>query len=434
MDLSIIIILVSFAVLLILMILGVHVGVAMGIIGFAGCCYFLGLKSALAALASIPYMCTTNFLLVAIPLYMLMGGFATHAGIASEFYEAASKLIGNLRGGLAIATIVGCGAFAAISGSSLATAATLGGIAIPEMRKLGYDRRIAAGCVAAGGTLGIMIPPSTLFIIYGWLTEVSISKLFIAGILPGVLTALMYIATILIYPIFIPKAYVPAPVVSWGVRLRSTKNFLPITGIFVLVIGGIYGGVFTPTEAAAVGMMCVFVLGFIRKKLSFSKMHDAVLQAGWATAMTFTIVIGAYLLAYYLAQNKFAEVLSQFVLGMGVSRWAVFLGIVVVYLILGMLLDTLSMIVLTVPVMFPVAVSQGFDPIWFGVIICKLIELALMTPPVGMNIYVIAGVAREIPLHHIFIGVFPFIIADLITLTILIVFPQIILFLPRTMS
>jgi tripartite ATP-independent transporter DctM subunit len=433
MDLSIIIILISFAVLLILMILGMHVALAMGIVGFAGCWYFLGLKSALASLASIPYMCTTNFLLVAIPLYMLMGGFAMHAGIASEFYEAISKLIGNVRGGLAIATIAGCAAFAAISGSSLATAATLGAIAIPEMRKLGYDSKIATGCVAAGGTLGIMIPPSTLFILYGWLTEVSIGKLFIAGILPGLLTAVMYVLTILVYPIFVPKAYAPTPVISWGIRLRSTKNFIPVTLIFVLVIGGIYGGLFTPTEAAAVGMVCIFVLGLIRRKLSISKIQDAVLQAGWATAMTFTIVIGAYLLGYYLAQNKFPELLSQFVLGLGVSRWGVFLGILGVYFILGMLLDTLSMIVLTVPVMFPVAVSQGFDPIWFGVIICKLIELALVTPPVGMNIYVLAGVAPEVPLHHIFIGVFPFIISDIITLTMLVIFPQIILFLPGTM-
>jgi len=433
MDLSIIIILISFAVLLILMILGMHVALAMGIVGFAGCWYFLGLKSALASLASIPYMCTTNFLLVAIPLYMLMGGFAMHAGIASEFYEAISKLIGNVRGGLAIATIAGCAAFAAISGSSLATAATLGAIAIPEMRKLGYDSKIATGCVAAGGTLGIMIPPSTLFILYGWLTEVSIGKLFIAGILPGLLTAVMYVLTILVYPIFVPKAYAPTPVISWGIRLRSTKNFIPVTLIFVLVIGGIYGGLFTPTEAAAVGMVCIFVLGLIRRKLSISKIQDAVLQAGWATAMTFTIVIGAYLLGYYLAQNKFPELLSQFVLGLGVSRWGVFLGIIGVYFVLGMLLDTLSMIVLTVPVMFPVAVSQGFDPIWFGVIICKLIELALVTPPVGMNIYVLAGVAPEVPLHHIFIGVFPFIISDIITLTMLVIFPQIILFLPGTM-
>lgn len=434
MDYSVTIIILSFALLLILMGVGVHVGVAMGAVGFAGCWYFLGPKSALASLGIIPYMCTTNFLLVAIPLYMLMGGLAMHSGITRDFYDGIARLSGRLRGGLALATIAGCAAFAAICGSSLATAATLGTICLPEMRKHGYDPRFAAGCVAAGGTLGIMIPPSTLFILYGWLCEVSVGKLFIAGILPGILTALMYSLVVVILPIFVPNVYGSKVVKVEGTGTRAIIRVMPITLVFVLVMGGIYGGLFTPSEAAAVGMASVFVIGVIKRRLRFSNIQDAVLQAGWGTAMTFTIVIGAYLLGYYLAQNKFPQLLCQAVLGIGVNRYAVLIGIIIAYLVLGCLLDTLSLIVLTVPIIFPVAVGQGFDPVWFGVIICKLIELALVTPPVGMNVYVIAGVARDIPLHHIFVGVTPFVISDFITLTLLIIFPKISLLLPGTMG
>lgn len=433
MESQILIIFLSFALLLLLMALGVHIAVAMGIIGFMGFWYFSSLKSALVALETIPYAITTNFLLVAIPLFILMGTLALHSGITTDLYDSLAKWVGHFKGGLGMATIIACAGFGAVSGSSTAAAATMASICLPEMRRLGYDRRFAAGCVAAGGTLSIMIPPSLTFIIFGWLTGASIGKLFIAGILPGILSSIMFIIALRVIPFFVPNAYPSIAAASWSDRLRSSKGIIPILLIALLVLGGLYGGLFTPTEAAAVGVAGVFIIGLLRRRVNAFRFRDSIYQAVITLAMMFAIMVGAMIFGHYLSLNKFPELLSNLVLGIGISRPLLILGIVIIYLILGCFLDVMAMQLLTIPVIFPLVVNAGFDPIWFGVLVCKLSEFAFITPPVGMNVYLVAGVARDIPLDQIFLGILPFFFAECITLTLLILFPQISLFLPGTM-
>lgn len=431
---TVVLTIIAFAIMLLLMGMGVHIAIAMGIVGFVGFWYFGSLSASLAALANIPYQVTSNFLLVAIPLFILMGTLAMHAGITTDLYDMVSKWVGHLKGGLGIATIIACAGFGTVSGSSLAGAATMGSICLPEMRRLGYDPKYSAGCVAAGGTLAIMIPPSTTFIIYGWLTGASVGKLFIAGIVPGILSAVMFIIALRILPLFAPNVYPLVPPATWRARVRSLPSVIPILLIVLLIIGGIYGGIFTPTEAAAAGFGGVFIIGMVRRKFSFAKFQDSILQAGTTTAMVFTILVGASILNYALALNKFPELLANIVMSAGANQTMVILGIVVLYLVLGCFLDTLAMLVLTIPVIFPLLFNMGFDPIWLGIILCKLTEIALITPPVGMNVYVVAGVAKDIPLDKVFLGIVPFLIAECVTITLLILFPQISLFLPGTMS
>jgi C4-dicarboxylate transporter DctM subunit len=425
--------LISLAVLLFLLAAGVHIAFAMGIIGFVGIWHFVGLGSALAELEITPIMTTSNFLLAAIPLFFTMGALASHGGITRDLYDAASAWIGHIKGGLGMATILGCAAFAAISGSSLATGATMGAVALPEMRRLGYDSKFAAGCVAAGGTLGIMIPPSILFIIYGYLTEVSVGKLFIAGILPGILSTVMFMITISILPLFSPNIYPKLQPVPFSNRLRSSKGAIPILAIFVIMMGSIYAGFATPTEAAAIGFIATFFIGMLRRKINASNLMDSLLQAGWNTAMIFTIIVGAAVFGHYLTLTKFPNLLSNMVLGLETNKWMILFMIVIMYVVLGAFLETLSMLLITLPIIFPVVTSLGFDGVWFGIIMCKVFEIGLITPPVGMNVYVIAGIARDLPLQGVFQGIIPFLIAELITITLLVIFPQISLFLPSFM-
>jgi tripartite ATP-independent transporter DctM subunit len=433
METSMFIILISLGVLLVLLALGVHIAFAMGIIGFVGIWYFGGLNPALAELGITPIIATSNFLLAAIPLFFLMGALATHARITRDLFDAATAWIGHIKGGLGMATIVGCAGFAAISGSSLATSATMGAVALPEMKRLGYDPKFGAGCVAAGGTLGIMIPPSILFIIYGYLTEVSVGKLFIAGILPGILSAVMFMVTISILPLFVPNIYPSFPSVPWSTRLRASKGLILLMAVFVMMMGSIYAGLATPTEAAAIGFMATFLIGMLRRKITASNMQASLLQAGWNTAMIFTIIVGATIFSHYLTLTKFPQLLSSVVLGLGTNKWVILIAIIMLYIALGMFLETLSMLLLTLPIIFPVVTNLGFDGIWFGIITCKVFEIALITPPVGMNVYVIAGIATDVSLQDIFLGILPFLIAELITITLLVIFPQISLFLPATM-
>jgi tripartite ATP-independent transporter DctM subunit len=375
----------------------------------------------------------TDWNFAVVPLFLLMGSFATTSGMSRELFRAANGFLGHFRGGLGIATIAACGGFAAICGSSVATAATFSRVAYPEMRRYGYPQSFAMGVIAAGGTLGIMIPPSTVFAVYGLITEQDVGKLFIAGILPGLLAVTMYILTINLIALARP-GYLPAgPRAAWPERLDGLRNVWATLLLFVFVIGGIYGGLFTATEAAGMGAGGAFLIGILRGRLSGTDIRRSLLETTRTTAAVFTVLIGAILFGYFLTVTQTPQKLTEFLTGLGLGRYGVLTLIMLMYLLLGCLMDALAMIILTVPVVFPVIVALGFDPIWFGVIIVMTVELGLIHPPVGMNIFVIKSVIEDAKISTIFYGVLPFIVTDIIRLIILIIFPVIATYLPSKM-
>jgi len=353
--------------------------------------------------------------------------------MSRELFRAANGFVGHTRGGLGIATIAACGGFAAISGSSVATAATFSTVAYPEMRRYGYPQSFAAGVIAAGGTLGAMLPPSTVLAVYGIITEQDIGKLFMAGILPGVLAASMYMLTVAIIVWARPK-YLPAgPRLPWRERITGLADIWATLLLFCLVIGGLYGGFFTPTEAGGVGAAGAFLIGVLRGRLSRANARRSLLQATRTAAAVFTVLIGALLFGYFLAITQTPQKVTLFLTGLGLGRYGVLALIMLMYLVLGCLMDALAMVILTVPIIFPVIKELGFDPIWFGVIIVMTVELGLIHPPVGMIVFVIKSVIEELNFSTIFAGVLPFILTDLVRLVILIAFPIIALWLPSRM-
>ena len=375
----------------------------------------------------------TDWNFAVVPLFLLMGSFATTSGMSRELFRAANAFLGHLRGGLGIATIAACGGFAAICGSSVATAATFSRVAYPEMRRYGYPQSFATGVIAAGGTLGIMIPPSTVFAVYGLITEQDIGKLFVAGIVPGILAIVMYMVTITIIGYARP-GYLPAgPRTSWSERLEGLRDVWATLLLFAFVIGGIYGGLFTATEAAGMGAGGAFLIGIARGRLSRADILRSLLEATRTTAAVFTVLIGAILFGYFLTITQTPQKVTEFLTGLGLGRYGVLALIMVMYLVLGCLMDALAMIILTVPIIFPVIKQLGFDPIWFGVIIVMTVELGLIHPPVGMNIFVIKSVVEDVKISTIFYGVLPFIITDILRLILLIAFPMIALWLPSKM-
>jgi tripartite ATP-independent transporter DctM subunit len=375
----------------------------------------------------------TDYTFGVISMFLLMGAFVTTSGMSRELFGAANTFVGHLRGGLGIATIVACAGFAAISGSSVATAATFSTVAYPEMRRYDYPQSFATGVIAAGGTLGAMFPPSTVLAVYGIITEQDIGRLFIAGILPGLLAVSMYILTVAVIGRLRP-GFLPA-----GVRAGAPERMKAIRGVwapvllFVFVIGGLYGGLFTPTEAGGMGAGGAFLIGVLRGRLSRVDIRHSLLQATRTAAAVFTVLIGALLFGYFLTITQTPQKVTEFLTGLGVGRYGVLALIMLMYLVLGCLMDAMAMIILTVPIIFPVIKSLGFDPIWFGVIIVMTVELGLIHPPVGMNVFVIKSVVKDVKFSTIFVGVLPFILTDLIRLVILIVFPIIALYLPTRM-
>jgi len=366
-------------------------------------------------------------------MFLLMGSFATTSGMSRELFRAANAFLGHLRGGLGIATIAACGGFAAICGSSVATAATFSRVAYPEMRRYGYPQSFATGVIAAGGTLGIMIPPSTVFAVYGLITEQDVGKLFVAGILPGILAVFMYMITITAIGMVRPQFLPAGPRASWRERLDAMRDVWATLILFAFVIGGIYGGLFTATEAAGMGAAGAFIIGVARRRLSWPDIRRSLLESTRTTAAVFTILIGALLFGYFLTITQTPQKVTEFLTGLGLGRYGILALIMVMYLVLGCLMDALAMIILTVPIIFPVIKALGFDPIWFGVIIVMTVELGLIHPPVGMNIFVIKSVIEDVKISTIFYGVLPFIITDLLRLLILIAFPIIALWLPSHM-
>jgi C4-dicarboxylate transporter, DctM subunit len=424
---------IGYIVLFVLMLLRVPVGMAMGLVGVSGFAYLVGGAPALKNVGHTTMRTVTDYNFAVIPLFLLMGSFASTSGMSRELFRGANAFLGHLRGGLGIATIAACGGFAAICGSSVATAATFSTVAYPEMRRHGYPDTFATGVIAAGGTLGIMIPPSTVFAVYGLITEQDIGKLFIAGIVPGLLAVSMYVLTINIIG-WVRPGFLPAGErAPWKERLAALRDIWAVLLLFVFIIGGLYGGLFTATEAAGMGAGGAFVIGLLRGRLSIHGILRSLLETTRTTAAIFTILIGALLFGYFLTVTQVPQKATEFLVGLGLGRYGVLALIMVMYLVLGCLMDALAMIILTVPIIFPVIKELGFDPIWFGVIIVMTVELGLIHPPVGMNIFVIKSVIEDMKISTIFYGVLPFIVTDLIRLVILIAFPILATWLPARM-
>ncbi|WP_420565112.1 TRAP transporter large permease [Thalassobaculum sp.] len=414
---------------------GVHIGVALGLGGILGMYLAIGPDAAWAQLATIPFSTTNEFTLAVIPLFILMGSLATTAGITTDLYKAAYNWLGHLRGGLAIATTLASAAFGAACGSTVVNAAVFTRMALPEMTNFGYDKRLSAGCIAASGTLASLIPPSILMVIYAVITEQSIAVLLMAGLVPGLLSAAVFVIGIYIWVRRRPEIAPTLPTrVSAKERYKSLYGVWGILFLFILVIGGIYTGFFVPTYAGAVGAFGAFLIVVAKGRLSGKSMVETFKDAGVTTSVIFIIVIGGILFARFLTYTGLISDISTILLSWDLNPYLYLLAFAVIYLILGMLIEPIAIMVMTLPVMFPILTGVGFDPIWLGVISIKLAEISLMTPPVGLNVYVVRS-ASPIPLtlEEVFSGVMPFVLMDVITLGLLIAFPAIVTFLPELM-
>lgn len=423
-------------VLFTLLALGVHIGITLGLSGILGIYLAIGPDAAWAQLATIPFSTTNSFDLAVIPLFILMGSLATQAALTTDLYRAAYVWLGRLPGGLAIATTMASAAFGAACGSTLVNAAIFTRMAMPEMARFGYDKRLSAGCIAAAGTLASLIPPSILMVIYGIITEQSIGQLLMAGLLPGLLSAAMFVIGIVLIAKWRPELC-PRPEVRFalGERLESLKHVWGIGLLFALVIGGIYFGWFTATYAGAIGAFGAFLIVLGKRRMSRAGLIDTFKDAGTTTTVIFIIVIGGMLFARFLTYTGLITYISDGMLGLELSPYMYLAAFAVLYLILGMFLEPIAIMVMTLPVMFPILVQSGFDPIWLGVISVKLAEISLLTPPVGLNVYVVRS-SSPIPLtlEEAFAGVTPFILIDVVTLGLLIAFPAISLYLPSLMA
>ncbi len=424
----------GFVALFVLMMLRVPVGMAMGLVGVTGYSVIVGPGPALKLVGQTSLRTVTDYTFGVIPMFMLMGAFVSVSGLSREMFKAADAFLGHLRGGLGIATVVACGGFAAICGSSVATAATFSTVAYPEMRRYGYPQSFSTGVIAAGGTLGAMLPPSTVLAVYAILTQQDIGKLFMAGVFPGLLAMAMYVMTIALIVRVRPRFLPAGAVKTWQEKRGALKLVWAPLVLFVFVIGGLYGGFFTPTEAGGVGASGAFLLGLLRRKLDRAKTREALLQATRTAAAVFTVLIGALLFGYFLTITQTPQKLTELLTGLGLGRYGILALIMLMYLVLGCLMDAMAMIILTVPIIFPAIVALGFDPIWFGVIIVMTVELGLIHPPVGMNVFVIKSVVKDVSFTTIFKGVLPFVATDIVRLIILIAFPMIALWLPSRMG
>ncbi len=425
--------LIGLVILVILLFSRMPVGFVMALVGFVGFSYLVSLEGGLRIFAKDVFDIFGSYSLTVVPLFIFMGQIAFYAGISRRLYDSAYTFLGHFPGGLAMATIGACAGFAAICGSTNAAAATMASVALPEMRRYKYSPELATGTVAAGGSLGILIPPSVIFIVYGIMTEQSIGKLFLAGILPGILLSTLFILTIYIRVRINPEMGPPGPKTTLGEKVRSLAGVIEMLLIFLLVMGGLFFGFFTPTEAGAAGAFITLLLALVRRQLSWGGFLMALWESVRISCMVLVIVAGATVFGHFLAVTRIPYNLAAWVSGLPLPAWAIMGVIVFIYLIGGCFMDALGMIMLTIPIFFPVALTLGYDPIWFGVIIVLITEMGVITPPVGVNVYVVSGVAKDIPLEVIFRGILPLLGALILCNIILIVFPQIALFLPSFM-
>jgi len=422
---------VALVVLLVLLAIRVPIGVAMMTVGLAGYVYLAGWGPAVNHLKSAAFDKFSNYTFSIVPLFLLMGEFATQAGLSQALFRSANTWLGHRRGGIAMATIGGSAGFGAIAGSSLATAATMAQVALPEMRKYGYSGALSTGAIAAGGTLGILIPPSIVLVIYAILTEQNIAKLFAAAFIPGILAALGYILAIAVFVRVRPKESKVGERVGYAERFRDLLHVWPVIVIFGLVIGGIYTGIFTPTEAAAVGAVSTGLLALFRGQLTLGKVRTSLLNAAQTTGMIFLIVLGADFINAFLALSRLPQLVAGHIATWSVAPLLILSAILVLYLVLGMIMDSLSMILLTTPIFFPIVMGLDFGmpaehlAIWFGILTLVTVEVGLITPPVGLNVYIINGLAKNVPMSETFRGVVPFLISDAVRIVLLVAFPAI---------
>ncbi|MGB9920306.1 MAG: TRAP transporter large permease [Moorellales bacterium] len=420
--------------MLVLFLLRVPVAFAMGIAGLVGFAYVAAWDKAMALAARDFYEQFSSYSLSAITMFTLMGAYAFISGIGERLYRSAHVLVGHIRGGLAIATILASAGFAAICGSTTASSATLGRIALPEMKKYRYNQSFATGCVASGGTLGILIPPSTIFIIYGLLTEQSIGKLFVAGILPGLVLTGFFALTCYLICLINPKAGPPSPPSSWSQRVRASGGMIESLGLFLLVIGGLFLGWFSPTQAGGIGAAAALIIGLVRRNVKTNNLFEGTLDGLLTATMILTVVAGATLFGHFLTITTIPFVLADWVESLPLSPPAIMAVIVIIYFIGGCFVDAIPLITLLTPVLFPVVLRLGYDPIWFGVLTVLVSQMGVITPPVGVNVYVIKGIAREVPLGEIFRGTYPFLAAIVACIAVLIAFPKLALILPALMK
>jgi len=428
---SITIAILGIIVMLVLMFLGMNLGMAMMGTGFVGFWILKNFKAAVGVIASVPTSQVSTYALTVVPLFVMMGNFAFSSGISTGLYSFGNKWLSWLPGGLSCATIAGCAAFGAICGSTPATTATMGVVAVPEMRKYGYDDTISAGAVSFGGTLGIMIPPSTAFIVYGLLAEESIGRLFVAGIIPGIIEAIIAIVIIVILVKLKPSLAPPSQSFTWKERFVAFKDILSMLILFGLVFGGMFTGITTINESAAVGAFAGLIIMILHdRKFDFKKFIRIMFDSLKSAAMVYLILTGAMVFGSFLTLSKLPMTLAAVVQGLNVSRWVVMAVMLVIYAFLGCLIDSLPMITLTLPIFLPIATRLGFDPIWFGVVIVVVMQMALITPPVGMSCYVFNGIFRDIPLSTVFKGSMPFAVTYLITILLICFFPILATWLP----
>ena len=424
---------IGMVVLLVLLFLRMPIGIAMALVGAIGIAVLNSPDAALHILGSYPFSHGAVQALSVIPLFVLMGNFAVMSGMSSDLFTAAYAWMGHRRGGLASATVLACAGFAALSGSSVASAITMGRVTLPEMRKYNYDMRLATGVVAAGGTLGILIPPSTVLVIYGILTEQSIGKLFMAGFLPGLLLTVLFIITVVIVCAVRPDFGPPGPRAAMRERWAALRSAGAFFVVLAATIGGMYAGVFTVTEASAVGAGLTLAHAAWRRRLTWAGMSDALLQTVRTTAMVFLILIGAHIFSPFLAMSRIPVDLANALTAMALPSLSVLAILLVAYIILGMFLEGFAILVLTVPIVLPIMLAMNFDPIWFGIFMVIVLEMGLISPPVGINVFVVKGIAEDVPMYRIFAGILPFWAAMIVCVAILVAFPQIALILPNTM-
>ncbi|MDE4139119.1 MULTISPECIES: TRAP transporter large permease [Rhodobacterales] len=431
----------GFIAVFVLVLLRIPIAFAMGFVGMIGLIYETSYRAAISMVGRLIIDTAQDYGLSVIPLFILMGLFVNKGGISRELYRVSNAFLGHFRGGLAMATIVACGGFAAICGSSLATAATMAKVAMPEMRKYGYADGLSSASIAAGGTLGILIPPSVILVIYGLLTETSIGKLFIAGIVPGFLGVLFYLAAVRLTVMRNPEAGPAGTRATWGERLQALSHVWAVLLLFFLVIGGLYGALnfwplnlaFSPTEAAGMGAMGAFLIALARGNLNWRSIREVLGETALTTASLFAVLIGAWVFSNFVNLAGLPEGLLALVTSLDLGPWVVMGLIILIYLGLGCIFESMSMLLLTVPIFFPLITSLGFDPVWFGIVVVVVIEISLITPPVGLNVFILKGVVGDVSTATIFRGVTPFWLMDILRLILLLAFPTLVLFLPSQM-